>query len=146
MACVLSYLWLPSWSAEVSDAWVRCLGVFRQSEDWPMLSAGRSDHHKGSLRLMTRGDASLQAVMHHAPFTAKHVRECSRREFRGYLWSISITAGSFFTSSGSERQFPPVQGEGRGEKQQGRGGVVCTGWWSCSITGWQRVCTWGHLV
>lgn len=67
---------------------------FRERENWPLCSVGRSIHRKGSFRLMTRGGDSLQAFMHHVPFTTKHVRERSHREFLGYLRSVSITFAS----------------------------------------------------
>ena len=71
---------------------------------------------------MTRGGDSLQAFMHHVPFTAKHVRERSRREFQGYLRSVSITFASCILAPSADAH--RLKDGGR-QKQAG----VCGVWW-----------------
>lgn len=102
---------------------IRFPGIFRERENWPLCSLGRSGYRKGSFRLMTRGGDSLQAFMHHVPFTAKHVRERSHREFLGYLQSVSITFASYLLAPSTDAH--RLKDGGRQKQARASG---CGGW------------------
>lgn len=72
---------------------------------------------------MTRGGDSLQAFMHHVPFTGKHVRERSHREFLGYLRSVSITFASCLLALSTDANLL----KDRGRQIQARV-LGCGGW------------------
>lgn len=121
IACLCDIVALASilHSGFIQCPWSHFWGIFGEKENWPLCNVGRSVHRKGSFRLMTRGGDSLQAFMHHVPFTAKHVRERSHWEFRGYLRSISITfcllpVGSEHRCSAAERLGETETGQGVG--------------------------------
>lgn len=118
---------------------VRFLGIFRERENWSLCSIGRSVYHKGVFRLMTRGGDSLQAFMHHVPFTAKHVRERSHWEFQEYLQSISITFASSLFASSTDAHRLKDGGKQKQARMLGRGGLR-----SQSLTEWLH--TWANSL
>lgn len=71
---------------------------------------------------MTRGGDSLQAFMHHVPFTAKHVREHSHREFQGYLRCVFITFASYLLALSTDAHRLKDGGRQKQARGLGNGG------------------------